>query len=123
SPVGQIEYRIVTAGDPHFSTGAIPIWESSPCFGACIAARSNGVKTPELFARLGIVSTQEAFFFLISTAAPESFNDFSISDNWAAGVAVTLSDFRIPNQFAVPGVQRFNSISAGQIDLVLVNRE
>ena len=105
SPEGQVERRIVAAGDPHFAAGAILVRQVAPGVSAWIAGRRDGVEPPELFAGLGIVSAHEAFFFLIALAAAEAFEDLAVDHERTAGVAIALGDLRVPDFLAVAGVE------------------
>src|SRR4030095_3090939 len=69
------------------------------------------------------VTTQETFFFLKTSAAAESFDNFAVHHERSARVAVAGRDFGIPNPLAVAGVDFLDAVSARQIKLVLVKRD
>src|SRR5262249_51393090 len=122
SPVGQVENGIIAACDPHLSTGAIPIRKIAPCVGSLVSAGCNRKEAPDLLSALSVVGTHETFFFLIASAATQSLDYFSVRDQRAAGIAVALPDFGIPNKLAVAGIKRFHAVAARKINLVLINR-
>src|SRR5262249_15216944 len=82
----------------------------------------HGVKTPQLLSGLGIVRTEETFFFLISLAVAETFDHFPVDDKRPARVAVALTDFRTPNNVALSSIERNHTIAACKVELVLINR-
>src|SRR5262249_29462062 len=114
--------RIVTAGDPHFSAGAILVGKIAPGVSSGVTSGCNGVKAPQLLSGLGVVSAKETFFFLISLAVAEALEHFAVNNERTAGVVIALCNFSIPSHFSVAGIKCFYAVAARKIEFVLIKR-
>src|SRR5215510_10123956 len=68
SPVGQIEIRVIAAGDPCFTTGTQPVWKFAPAISSGFAIARHCIELPELFAGVRVICTDEAAVIVRVTA-------------------------------------------------------
>src|SRR5262249_124960 len=54
-------------------------------------------------------------------AVAQSLEHFAVDDERTARIVVALRDFGIPHELAIAGIDSFHVVSAGKVDLVLIN--
>ena len=78
APVGQLQVRVIRAGNPGFSAGPEEVVQTAPGIAAGLPHFGNGFKLPQECAVVGVVSTDVAVLRDIARAAGEAHYHFTI---------------------------------------------
>src|SRR4029077_4719446 len=81
APVGEIEIRIVAAGDPRLAADAKIVRELAPAIGAGFRAAPHCVELPQLLAGRRVVAADPAAVVAVAIAADQTVDDDAFDDD------------------------------------------
>ena len=124
TPVGEIEIRIVAAGDPRLAAGAEQVRQAAPRIAAGFTDTGDRVESPQLLAGLGVVGADEALLLDVLLTAAHALDDFSFGDERTARTAAAIGHCHVPGNFAGLRVERHEMrVAHRDIELVVVQRD
>src|SRR6185436_17512003 len=94
APVGQVEIRVVAAGDPGFTALAEAVLDVAPRVAVALASLSDGVELPDLLPGRRVVGADLAPFRTEPFAAGQSLQHFPVDDDRSARVGESLFPIR-----------------------------
>src|SRR5439155_10735339 len=118
TPKGEIQSRIVAAGNPRLAAGAEQIRQRAPGVASGLTLPANGVEPPNLLTGGGVVRADEAFLFPVDRAPAKPLNQLTLGHDRAAAGAVaalgSIADRRLPYGLAGSRVERDQVRLAGR---------
>src|SRR5688572_854985 len=97
APVGQVEDRVVAAGDPRLAAGTMHGAERAPGL-AGFALGRDGVELPQLLAGGGVVGADEALLVRVGAAAAHALDDLAARDDRTAGAAAAVGHLHVAGE-------------------------
>src|SRR5262249_29262303 len=126
-PVGEVEIRIVGAGDPRLAAGTHQVRLRSPRFAARLALMRDRVELPRQLAGRDVDGADPAAVAGEALAAAQPLQHVALDRDRSAGGEVAflgIADAGFPEQPPGPRVDRHHArVAAGKQNLVLRDRE
>src|SRR5438034_1343982 len=121
APIGQVQRRIVGAGDPHGPTALLP-GVAGPRLATLLSGGGNRVRLPRGLATVCIEGGDEAADAKL--AARDTDHNLALGHEWGERHVVPslpVLDLLLPHDLAGSGIQRHeHTVVGGEVDLVTV---
>src|SRR5207249_3589961 len=88
APVGEIEVRVVAAGNPGFAADAEIVGELAPRLGPLLGAAADRVEPPQRLAGGGVVAADPAAIVAVAIAADQAVDDNALYHHRSGRVGV-----------------------------------